>query len=158
MPSFSLADLIPEPIVYVDDTFGGDGQRYDMRTMQMFSSEDFGAYNQLQREVDQAQALMQSKGVAQRDPSRVQKAMQQMLRIIDEMLLILMPDFPRERLEKIPTWGKQKIITRWRAAQKAADVSAEPTPVGEAEPPAPQAKTPRGKRSPASATTTEGRR
>src|SRR6185436_2957626 len=115
MPSFSLSDLIPDPIVYIDDTFGGEGRRHEMRTSQMFSSEDFAAYNRLQREVDQAQVLMQIKDAAKRDPAKVERAMTQMLRILDEMLLILMPDFPRERLERLPTWAKQEIIKRWRA-------------------------------------------
>lgn len=161
MPSFSLSDLIPEPIVYIDDTLGGDGQRHDMRTSQMFSSEDFAAYNRLQREVDQAQALMQVKDAAKRDPGKIEHAMAQMLRIIDDMLLILMPTFPRERLEKLPTWAKQEIIKRWRAEQKGASTPAvtEAPVAGEVEPPAPQeAKTPRGRRSRASATPTGGRR
>lgn len=158
MPSFSLSDLIPEPIVYIDDTFGGDGQRHDMRTSQMFSSEDFAAYNRLQREVDQAQALMHVKDAAKRDPIKVERAMTQMLRILDEMLLILMPTFPRERLEKLPTWAKQTIITRWRTEQKGATTpaAAEPQNAGEAEPPASQAKPSRGRRSLASAGSTRG--
>lgn len=161
MPSFSLADLIPEPIVYIDDTFGGEGRRHDMRTTTMFSPEDFAVYLRLQREVAALVVLMADKEAAKNDPARVKRASAQTVKILDQLILTIMPDFPRERLEVIPTWAKQEIIKRWKVEQNGTDAPAvaEAQAVGEVQPPAvTQAKTPRGRRSPASASTTGGRR
>lgn len=149
MASFSLSDLIPEPLMYVDDTFGGDGKRYEMRSTQEFSPEDYAVYLRWQREAGVVQVqFRQLGGEHAKDVQKAEKVMQQLIHILDSLILHLMPGFPRERLDAVPSWAKAKIIERWRGEQPK-----ETAAVGEAQA-GKQPRTQRGRRSPASVDST----
>jgi hypothetical protein len=149
MASFSLSDLIPEPLIYVDDTFSGDGKRYEMRSTREFSPEDFAVYLRWQREAGVVSAQFhQLGGDKAKDVQKAEKVMQQLIHILDSLVLHLMPEFPRERLDAIPSWAKAKIIERWRQEQPKETAAAGESLAGK------QPKTLRGKRSPASVDST----
>jgi hypothetical protein len=137
--------------MYVDDTFGGDGQRYEMRSTKQFSPEDHAFYLRMQREATVVQAQYQTIGGDRAsDTQKAGKLAQQLIHILDSLVLHLMPTFPRERLAAVPVWAKVKMVERWRAEQPKEQAAAGEAQAGK------QPKVPRGKRSPASSASTGG--
>jgi hypothetical protein len=148
---FSLADLAPEPLIFNDSAFGGDGARHEVRTYTMFSPVELGTLRrliaELSRNEQSANALLNDREV---DEQAINQAGEQLLATYDMFLRLLMPTLPAERLQAIPFVGKQRIIGWWNSQNVAMQ------PGGGDRPLAPSAERPtaRGKRSPSSATAT----
>jgi hypothetical protein len=148
---FSLVDLAPEPLIFTDSAFGGDGTRHEVRTFVMFSPAEIGMLRRLGIEIDQ---LEKSSQTLFTDPASSDDALNQagaqLERAHDTMLRLLMPSLPAERLQKIPFIGKQQIIAWWNSQVKAAQRGAPGGPLARSGAP----PTRRGKRSPSSVTPT----
>ncbi len=108
--TFSLADLVPEPLTFRDDLFGGDGTAYDVKTREMLGAIDIARLERLQgriQEQTKASALLADReGVAQ-----------DLETAVDEICALLVVGLPAGRLTKIPFGFKLTFLSWWRAAQ-----------------------------------------
>lgn len=133
--NFNLSDLIPEPLTFTDDRYGGDGAVHDVLTFDLLSEEDVARLMTLQRR--QAQAF-----AAEQAP--------QALQALNELLRLLVPTLSPERVAAIPLGVKTKFLGWWgeqqpqpgKATGAGEQTAASPTPV------------PRGRRSRASSPST----
>lgn len=117
---FSLSSLLPEPLVFRDDRFGGDGALHDVKTAGMLSVEDVVVLERLQRRGVEA--------VGRTDlESGSQAAM--LAQATDEMMGLLVPTLPAERLKAIPFAFKAAFLKWWREKQPQP----EETDAGEAQ-------------------------
>lgn len=133
--SFRLSDLVPDPMTFTDDAYGGDGQTYDVLTTDLLSEDAVSALMREQRRMTQAFAA-----------DRGSEALESVNRLIG----ILIPDLPAERLGSIPIAFKAQFIEFWHAEQRPPKVvAATKTPTPNPTP------TPRGRRSPASSPPTD---
>jgi len=102
MSTFSLADLMPEPLTFTDDATGGDGCAHDVLSGALLSTADVAALTRLERE--SAAAL------AKNDPNAADAA-------INRLIAVLIPTLPLERISAIPIVFKTKFLEWWRDQQ-----------------------------------------
>lgn len=136
--TFSLADLIPEPLTFVDL----DGQRYDARTAEMFGATDYARYERMQREAKQAFATLQS---ANGDRETAAAALEQ---ITDDLMTMIVPTLARDRVRAIAFGHKFRFLQWWQEQQPKAEAIPGEVVAGQ--------KSTRARRSPASAAPTRG--
>jgi hypothetical protein len=114
---FRLSDLIPEPLTFTDDAYGGDGAVYDVLTADLLSEVDLAALTRLERRAAQAFA---------------QERPEEALSAFNEMIALLIPALPRERLAAIPLAFKTRFLEFWRdqhpAPKAGRGKAAPPTP------------------------------
>lgn len=107
--SFSFAEFIPEPLTYKDDVLGGDGTIYDVQVGDLLSTEAIVQFTRLEKQVRGLQT-----GAEQED------AVVQIDQLVSQMLAILIPGLPAERLAAIPLQLKMKFAEWWRSEQGKA--------------------------------------
>jgi hypothetical protein len=148
---FSLADLAPEPLIFNDSAFGGDGARHEVRTYTMFSPVELGTLRrliaELSRNEQSANTLLNGREV---DEAAINQAGEQLLATYDLFLRLLILTLPAERLAALPYIGKQRIIGWWNSQNTAMQSGGDGRPLA----PSVERPTARGKRSPSSATAT----
>ena len=123
--AFRLSDLVPDPMTFTDDAYGGDGTTHDVLTVDLLSEADIAALLREQRRMAAGFAAERS---------------EEALDAVNRLIKLLIPSLPPERLASIPITFKARFIEFWQAEQptipKAPAVTS-PTP----------APTPRGRRS-----------
>lgn len=129
---FSFAGLIPDPLTFTDNRFGGDGMRHDVMRADMLSPEDYAVIQRMEREITAASLSTNADS-----PDNVTLINQR----LSEFLRLLIPTLPSERITAIPVIYRVKFIEWWKSKHEAAT-----HPSGEAQAGAPIQK----KRSPAS--------
>jgi hypothetical protein len=92
---FSLADLIPEPLTFTDDGAGGDGRTYDVRPEDVFSAVEVFRFRRLSAQNDENDAAA----------SEV---------CAGEIMHMLIPALPAERIAAIPMLYKLRFVVWWR--------------------------------------------
>lgn len=102
--SFSLADLVPEPLYFVDNAVGGDGTRYEVLTSELLSERDIATATRLDARIRQMQ----------NDPAASLEA-------LNDYMQMLVPDMPRERVTAIPMAFKVRFMTWWSQKQQDAN-------------------------------------
>lgn len=102
--SFSFADLIPEPLTFRDDAFGGDGTIHDVHTAEMLS---VSGVVELARAEDRLRRL-----VAGAEPSL--EDIQELERMMDQIMRLIVPGLPAERLAAIPFQFKMQLLAWWK--------------------------------------------
>ena len=106
--SFSLADLIPSPLTFEDTAFGGDGAIHTVKTWDLFSSEDIATLMRFHNDIGVA--------FAANDAAKAE-------RLINQLLSMLIPTLPQERLKAIPVTFKGKFLEWWEAEQPKPEQS-----------------------------------
>lgn len=101
---FRLSDLVPEPLTFTDDMPGGDGITYDVLTMDLLSEHAIARMVQLQQRM--TVALANQRGA-------------EGLQAINDLLHLLIPGLPTERLSAIPVAYKTKFL-EWYGQQQPA--------------------------------------
>lgn len=134
--NFKLSDLIPDPLTFTDDSFGGDGTTHDVKTAAMLSPDEFAQIERIKADLDAFYKTPEG-GTAAGLRLFEQRA--------DEFLTLLIPGLPPARLSVIPVAFKLGFLGWWQRQQPQV-------PAGKAM--ARAQKTPRG-RSRASSTPTE---
>jgi hypothetical protein len=143
--NFSLAALLPEPITFTDDGEGGSGKTYAVMTTALMNSHDYAKLAKFQDELPKLIAK-----IAMQDEADMTD-MAEMAAILDRLLMLLIPDLSEERVQAIGTGLKMEFVKWWRREVQGAG---EPAAGNRKTRRAIESKTPRGKRSPASSTTT----
>lgn len=128
---FSLLDLAPEPLIFRDEAFGGDGARHTFRMVADLGLEDAGSLRRIQEELARASALI---GKASLGADELDQVARRLGAGIDAMLCLILPSLPVERLAAIPLRGKQAMLERWQAAHPATQ-EGPALPLGRAAPP-----------------------
>jgi hypothetical protein len=102
MTTFSLADLMPEPLTLTDNAVGGDGRTHDVLSGALLSTTNVAALTRLERDAGAA--------LAKDDPTAADAA-------INRLIGVLIPTLPPERISAIPITFKTKFLEWWRAQQ-----------------------------------------
>lgn len=111
---FSLSDLVPEPLEFRDDRFGGDGTTHDVMTGEMLGASDAARLQLLQTRVERA--------IASKDEERLGRDLDG---AINEMLAVLIPTLSAERREAIPLGIKARFLEWWRDQQEGGAAAGE---------------------------------
>ena len=109
MKTFSLADLIPEPLNFTDDAFGGSGIRYDVLTLELLSSQDIAILRRTKKRINE---FMQTKDSAS-DPLEPKMNTDALEREINALFKILIPKIGIDRIKEIPLGAKEKFFYWW---------------------------------------------
>lgn len=110
--SFRLSNLIPEPLTFTDDAYGGDGRTHDVLTADLLSEADMARMTTLERRM--ARAAAEERG-------------EDMLQALNELFQMLIPGLSAERVAHIPVTLKTKFFDFWSAQHpKASGVAATP--------------------------------
>lgn len=111
--NFRLSALVPEPLTFTDDGYGGDGAQHEMRTPDLFSATEQARLLNLQN----AAGALQTQAAGGDVP-----AISALLGTLDDMLAILIPTLPAERLADLPLAAKLAALAWWttEVAPKAA--------------------------------------
>jgi hypothetical protein len=126
--SFRLSDLVPEPMTFTDDAYGGDGSTHDVLTVDLLSEDAVTALLREQRRMTAGFAAERSA---------------EALEATNRLISILIPSLPPERLASIPITFKARFIEFWQEQQPKS-------PKAMATATTPPTPTPRGRRSPRS--------
>lgn len=127
--NFKLSGLIPNPLTFTDDEFGGDGHTHDVKSTEMLSSAEFAELERIKADI--GAFLNQPEG----GTSAGLRIYEQRT---DEFMQILIPTLTEVRRSVIPIAFKIGFLTWWQQQQPRVEPS-----VGKA--PARAAKTPRGR-------------
>jgi len=121
MTTFSLADLMPEPLTLTDNAVGGDGRTHDVLSGALLSTADVATLTRLERDAGTA--------LAKDDPAAADAA-------INRLIGVLIPTLAPERISAIPITFKTKFLEWWREQQPqpspkaaAAQAATNATPV-----------------------------
>lgn len=106
--AFSFADLIPEPLTFKDDRFGGSGQSYDVRTGEMLSIQEVVELDRAERNLERALA-------GEGDPSA--EAIEMIQLMTDRLIALIVPDLPEERRARIPFAYWMRFLAWWKEQQ-----------------------------------------
>lgn len=151
--NFSLAAIIPQGLTFTDDGAGGDGAQYQVRLPSMFTSYEYARLAELQTSLPEQLAAVANAREQGPESGQVMTLVDQ---AINEILSLLVPDLPEQRIKAIPLGYKLEFMKWWKGQlptqPKAADQIAAAARVGEVQGRAP--KTRRGKRSPDSSAST----
>lgn len=135
--NFSLSSLVPNPLTFTDDAYGGDGTTYDVQTNAMLSAADFAKMDRINADLSE---IAKTTGDA---PEQLKLLEQR----ADELMELLVPKLPEERRQAIPFMFKFKLLEWWKSKQPQLTQ-------GGASPPAKAGRPVRGRRSPESVAST----
>lgn len=116
MTNFKLSSLIPDPLTFTDDSFGGDGTAYDVKTTAMLSSAEFAAIERMKVDMD----AFYTDGQA--DQTAGLRLFEQRA---DEFLGLIIPGLAAERRQAIPVALKLGFLSWWQRQQPQAQSSGE---------------------------------
>jgi hypothetical protein len=100
---FSLADLIPEPLTFKDDAFGGEGVIFDVLTSELLSSQDIATLRRIRNRLIG-------------EPQEEETA--DLIININLLVSLLIPDMPSERIHRLPLGAKEKFFAWWLQSTK----------------------------------------
>lgn len=127
---YSFADLIPEPIVVRDDRFGGEGTAHDMLTVDMFGPTQVAQLTRWFSDIQDASGRLRD--VQEGDFDGVEAEARLIDQRLREMVLVLIPTLPRERMDRYPTGALKNLIDWWQTQQPNANGMNGSKPPGEA--------------------------
>lgn len=107
--AFSLSDLVPEPLYFVDNAMGGDGTRYEVLTADLLSEKDVAVATRLDARI---RTMAEDPTVA--------------IGAINDYMQLLVPTLPMARIQAIPMSFKTRFIAWWSEQQQQA-TSPKPT-------------------------------
>jgi hypothetical protein len=107
--SLSFAGLVPEPLTFTDDAFGGDGARYDVLSPDLFTPEAFARFEQIQGELNRTKAAIGNEG-----QGVTSEIFTQLGAMTDELIAILIPQMPAERRQAVPFGFKMRFLQWWQ--------------------------------------------
>ena len=99
--AFSLSDLVPEPLYFVDNAMGGDGTRYEVLTADLLSEKDVAVATRLDARI---RTMAEDPTVA--------------IGAINDYMQLLVPTLPMARIQAIPMSFKTRFIAWWSEQQK----------------------------------------
>lgn len=100
--AFSLSDLVPEPLYFVDNAMGGDGTRYEVLTAELLSEKDIATATRLDARI---RTMAEDPAVA--------------IGAINDYMQMLVPALPMTRIQAIPMAFKTRFIAWWSEQQQA---------------------------------------
>lgn len=115
---FSLADFFPEPMTFTDNEFGGDGKVHDVKTVELLGVQDSV---RIQRLYDRLAKAMSGSGKGATE----EKLAAELEQAAAEMLYLLIPTLPKERVKKIPFQVQFRFLQWWKQEQKALEKAVE---------------------------------
>lgn len=101
--AFSLSDLVPEPLYFVDNAMGGDGTRYEVLTADLLSEKDVAVATRLDARI---RTMAEDPTVA--------------IGAINDYMQLLVPTLPMARIQAIPMSFKTRFIAWWSEQQQAS--------------------------------------
>lgn len=111
--SFRLSDLVPDPMTFTDDAYGGNGAVYEVLTADLLSEAGIAAMLHQERRMAQSFAVDRSA---------------EALDAANKLIGILIPALPAERLTLIPVTFKVRFIQFWQENQPQAPKATAATP------------------------------
>jgi hypothetical protein len=105
MPNLTFSDLIPDRLTFTDDLDGG--KVYEFITETMLNAEEYNHLKRLQRAID---GTIDSVTDADKDDADAAKRLD---KAVDEMLALILPDWPQERRATLKLGQKAAIIQFW---------------------------------------------
>lgn len=108
MPNLDFSDLIPDRPTFTDDD--GDGEVYEFVTETMMSAEEYNLLKRLQRTVE---GSLGSVTDADKDDAESARRLD---KAVDDLLALILPDWPEERRQTLRLGQKAKIIEFWGQA------------------------------------------
>jgi hypothetical protein len=118
--SFRLSDLVPDPMTFTDDAYGGDGTTHDVLTVDLLSEADIAALMREQRRMAAGFAAERS---------------EEALDAVNRLIRLLIPTLPPERLSSIPITFKARFIEFWQQEQPQAPKATATRPTKPTPPP-----------------------
>jgi hypothetical protein len=110
--TFTLIDVVQEPLWYPDDHYGGDGTRYEVRTADLLGAEDYARYLWHQEEARRASATL-----ARRDADKEARvaAGRTLEQVVNEQIAIIIPKLSGHWATRARSWsGGARSSPRWR--------------------------------------------
>jgi hypothetical protein len=141
---FTLDALIPEPLIFPDVHYGGDGTRHEVRTVDLLGAADYARYRRMQADMRKAGAALEGKNSSEEAQIAAGRTVEV---IVDELLATLIPTLSEERRHALPFQYKSKILEWWQSKQPKVEAP-EPGEASAGE------RVTRGRRSPASPSAT----
>jgi hypothetical protein len=120
---FSLSEFFPEPMTFTDDGFGGNGKVHDVKTVELLGVQDSV---RLQRLYDRLIGATASKKTSD------EKLAVELEQTADEMMHLLIPTLPKERIGKMSFQAKFAFLRWWRSEQPKFEQKGDPVGEGEA--------------------------
>lgn len=105
--AFTFAELIPEPLTFKDEAFGGSGQIYAVRTGEMLSIQEVVELERAETNLKRALA----------GENNTTEAIEQIEVMTDRLIALVIPDLPQDRRARIPFAYWMKFLEWWKGQQ-----------------------------------------
>ena len=105
--AFTFAELIPEPLTFKDEAFGGSGEIYAVRTGEMLSIQEVVALDRVETDLKRALA----------GENNTSEAIEQIEIMTDRLITLVIPDLPEERRKRIPFAYWMRFLEWWKEQQ-----------------------------------------
>lgn len=131
--SSDLTSLLPEPLTFLDNAFGGGGEEYDVLTWEHLGPQQIAKLKRLERRLVQNYTILAANVESLNEQQDLEAVAGHVEDDMNAFLALIIPTMPAERWPHIPYKWRYDFLQWWNTEQPAP-------------PKAPKAKAPRNSR------------
>ena len=117
--SSDLTSLLPEPLTFRDNAFGGDGTEYDVLTWEHFGPQQIAVLKRLERRLTANYTILAANVEELEEQQDLEVVAEKVENDLNAFLALIIPTMPVQRWPRIPYKWRYDFLQWWNAEQPA---------------------------------------